>query len=120
MPRKPTIPFRGALLLTNIFSAYPDYLEFFSLRISKEGVPAVLDRYVFSPEANGNGSMMLFRFVAGLLHPIIQAGVCPLIFTSGRVTDNFFQFGIEFGQDFMVAQGNLFLPKLFHGSDHMF
>ncbi|KAJ7274660.1 hypothetical protein C8J57DRAFT_1177587 [Mycena rebaudengoi] len=69
-------------------AAYPDYLAFFSLQISKDGVPAVLDRYVFSPEANANGSMMLFRFVSGLLHPIIQAG-----------------FGIEFGQDFMVAQG---------------
>ncbi|KAJ6509830.1 hypothetical protein DFH09DRAFT_942181 [Mycena vulgaris] len=67
---------------------YPDYLAFFSAEILQHGVTGALERYVFSPEANGNGSLMLARFVGGLLHPIIQAG-----------------FGIEFGQDFMVAQG---------------
>ncbi|KAJ7343876.1 hypothetical protein DFH08DRAFT_937679 [Mycena albidolilacea] len=67
---------------------YPDYLEFFSSAIAKHGVSRVLERYVFSPEANGNGVLMLGRFVGGLVHPYIQAG-----------------FGIEFRQDFMVAQG---------------
>ncbi|KAJ6518485.1 hypothetical protein DFH09DRAFT_228844 [Mycena vulgaris] len=67
---------------------YPDYLTFFSAEILKHGVSGALERYIFSPEANGNGSLMLARFVGGLLHPIIQTG-----------------FGIEFGQDFMVAQG---------------
>ncbi|KAJ7107346.1 hypothetical protein C8R44DRAFT_941053 [Mycena epipterygia] len=65
---------------------YPDYLAFFPSEIAKHGVPGALERYVFSPKANGNGSLMLTRFVGGLLHPIIQAG-----------------FGVEFGQDFMVA-----------------
>lgn len=54
---------------------YPDYLAFFSAEIVKHGVGGALERYVFSPEANGNGSLMLARFVGGLLHPIIQAGV---------------------------------------------
>ncbi|KAF8210913.1 hypothetical protein K438DRAFT_1959123 [Mycena galopus ATCC 62051] len=67
---------------------YPDFLEFFSSAIAIHGVPRVLELYVFSPEANGNGKLMLARFVGGLVHPYIQAG-----------------FGIEFGQDFMVAQG---------------
>ncbi|KAF7372893.1 P-loop containing nucleoside triphosphate hydrolase protein [Mycena sanguinolenta] len=67
---------------------YSDYLEFFSSAIAKHGVSRVLEHYVFSPEANGNGTLMLARFVGGLVHPFIQAG-----------------FGIEFGQDFMVAQG---------------
>ncbi|KAJ7446125.1 hypothetical protein FB451DRAFT_1376001 [Mycena latifolia] len=68
---------------------YPDYLAFFSVEISTHGVSGALERYVFSPEANGNGSLMLARFVASSLeHPMIQAG-----------------FGIEFGLDFMVAQG---------------
>ncbi|KAF7330597.1 P-loop containing nucleoside triphosphate hydrolase protein [Mycena sanguinolenta] len=57
---------------------YSDYLEFFSSAIAKHGVS----------QANGNGTLMLARFVGGLVHPFIQAG-----------------FGIEFGQDFMVAQG---------------
>ncbi|KAJ7106355.1 hypothetical protein C8R44DRAFT_834393 [Mycena epipterygia] len=75
---------------------YPDYLAFFSVEIAEHGVPGALERYVFSPEANGNGSLMLTRFVGGLLHPIIQAGV------SASLMD--VQFGVELGQDFMVAQ----------------
>ncbi|KAJ7689922.1 hypothetical protein B0H17DRAFT_1065686 [Mycena rosella] len=67
---------------------YPDYLAFFSSEIVKHGVTDVLERYLFSPEANGNGSLMLARFLGGVVHPIIQAG-----------------YGIEFGQDFVVAQG---------------
>ncbi|KAJ6474833.1 hypothetical protein C8R45DRAFT_1159993 [Mycena sanguinolenta] len=67
---------------------YPDYLAFFSAEIATHGVPGALERYVFSPEANGNGTMMLARFVSGLVHPMIQAG-----------------FGIEFGQDAYLAEG---------------
>ncbi|KAJ7027762.1 hypothetical protein C8F04DRAFT_1121265 [Mycena alexandri] len=67
---------------------YSDYLSFFSGEIGKRGVHAALERYVFSPEANANGTFMLARFIGGLLHPIIETGL-----------------GLEFGQDFMVAQG---------------
>ncbi|KAJ7737765.1 hypothetical protein B0H16DRAFT_1379540, partial [Mycena metata] len=67
---------------------YPDYLSFFSGEIGKHGVGATLERYVFSPEANANGTFMLARFIGSLLHPIIETGL-----------------GLEFGQDFMVAQG---------------
>ncbi|KAJ7058331.1 hypothetical protein C8F01DRAFT_1147896 [Mycena amicta] len=67
---------------------YPDYLEFFSSAIAQHGIPRVLERYVFSEQANGGDALMLARFVGGLVHPFIQVG-----------------FGIEFGQDFMVAQG---------------
>ncbi|KAF7348734.1 hypothetical protein MVEN_01392400 [Mycena venus] len=52
------------------------------------GVPGVLERYLFSPEANGNGTLMLARFVGGAVHGLIETG-----------------FGIEFGQDFLVANG---------------
>ncbi|KAJ7106322.1 hypothetical protein C8R44DRAFT_886196 [Mycena epipterygia] len=67
---------------------YPEYLAFFSSEIAKQGVSDALERYIFSPAANGNGTMMLARFMGGLLHPIFQTG-----------------FGIEFGQDCMVASG---------------
>ncbi|KAJ6478975.1 hypothetical protein C8R45DRAFT_1156409 [Mycena sanguinolenta] len=67
---------------------YADYLAFFSAEIATHGVPGALERYVFSPEANSNGTMMLARFFGGILHPMIQAG-----------------FGIEFGQDAFVADG---------------
>ncbi|KAF8217456.1 hypothetical protein K438DRAFT_2006594 [Mycena galopus ATCC 62051] len=67
---------------------YPDYLAFFSSEIVKYGVPGVLERYVFSPEANGNGTLMLARFVGGAVHPMIETG-----------------YGVEFGQDSFVANG---------------
>ncbi|KAJ7449299.1 hypothetical protein FB451DRAFT_1288052 [Mycena latifolia] len=68
--------------------AYADYLDFFSAQISASGIAEVLQRYVFDPEANRSGAMMLVRLVSGLMHPFIQLG-----------------YGIEFGQDCMVAQG---------------
>ncbi|KAJ7024753.1 hypothetical protein C8F04DRAFT_1301508, partial [Mycena alexandri] len=68
--------------------SYPEYLDFFSLQISTVGVPQVIQQYIFAASANGNGTMMLIRLVSGLMHPFIQLG-----------------YGIEFGQDFMVAQG---------------
>ncbi|KAJ7155099.1 hypothetical protein C8R46DRAFT_960243 [Mycena filopes] len=67
---------------------YPHYLAFFVAEINKDGVAGVLERYVFSPTANENGALMLTRFVGRVLHPMIDVG-----------------FGIEFGQDYMVAQG---------------
>lgn len=54
---------------------FPDYLAFFSSEIAKHGVGGALERYVFSPEANANGTLMLARFVGGALHPMIEAGV---------------------------------------------
>ncbi|KAJ7726744.1 hypothetical protein B0H16DRAFT_262936 [Mycena metata] len=66
---------------------YPHYLSFFLAEIEKHGVSGVLERYVFSPEANANGTLMLTRFVGRLFHPMIDAG-----------------FGVEFGQHYMVAQ----------------
>ncbi|KAJ7083633.1 hypothetical protein B0H15DRAFT_416982 [Mycena belliarum] len=68
--------------------SYADYLDFFSTQISACGITRVLQRYVFDPEANRGGAMMLVRLMSGLIHPFIQLG-----------------FGIEFGQDCMVAQG---------------
>ncbi|KAJ7168541.1 hypothetical protein C8R46DRAFT_897702 [Mycena filopes] len=67
---------------------YADYLDFFSSQIAILGVTQVMREYVFTASANGNGTMMLIRLVSGLMHPFIQLG-----------------YGIEFGQDFMVAQG---------------
>ncbi|KAJ7155073.1 hypothetical protein C8R46DRAFT_1296168 [Mycena filopes] len=67
---------------------YPHYLAFFMAEINKDGVAGVLERYVFSAEANEKGALMLTRFVGRVLHPLIDVG-----------------FGIEFGQDYIVAQG---------------
>ncbi|KAJ7155023.1 hypothetical protein C8R46DRAFT_1226982 [Mycena filopes] len=73
---------------TNATKDYPAYLSFFSAEIAKRGVSGALEHYLFSPGGNGNGAFMLARFTAGLLHPLIDAGL-----------------GVEFGQDFIVAQG---------------
>ncbi|KAF7306343.1 hypothetical protein MIND_00425500 [Mycena indigotica] len=68
---------------------YPDYLlTFFSNQVAAHGATATLEHYIFSREANEGETLTLARFTSRLLHPLIQAG-----------------FGIEFGQDFMVAQG---------------
>ncbi|KAJ7636509.1 hypothetical protein FB45DRAFT_828755 [Roridomyces roridus] len=68
--------------------AYGSYLEFFTRELATTGVEEVMSKYVMSPEANGNESAMFARLLGGLLHPFLQVG-----------------FGVEFGQDFMIAQG---------------
>ncbi|KAJ6564198.1 hypothetical protein B0H19DRAFT_942204 [Mycena capillaripes] len=68
--------------------AYGSYLAFFADQINRNGVPETMRKYVMTPEANGNEALMLARFLGGALHPFLQVG-----------------FGVEFGQDFMVAQG---------------
>ncbi|KAL1759648.1 hypothetical protein FB107DRAFT_204680, partial [Schizophyllum commune] len=41
--------------------AYAGYLRFFGDQIAEHGAEATVERFVFSPEANGNGSIMLAR-----------------------------------------------------------
>ncbi|KAF7299805.1 hypothetical protein HMN09_00986900 [Mycena chlorophos] len=67
---------------------YPEYLSFFASCIARDGVSTTLEKFLFSPEANANGTVMLTRFFSGAFHPFIHTGL-----------------GIEFGQDSMVAQG---------------
>lgn len=44
---------------------YSAYLDFFLEEISATSVSATLEKYVFSPGANGNGSEMFARFMGG-------------------------------------------------------
>ncbi|OBZ68792.1 hypothetical protein A0H81_11363 [Grifola frondosa] len=44
---------------------YANYVEFFATVIASIGAGETLERYIFSPGANGNESYMLFRFVGG-------------------------------------------------------
>ncbi|TRM68879.1 hypothetical protein BD626DRAFT_624338 [Schizophyllum amplum] len=67
---------------------YPAYLKFFNDQIAEHGSQPTIERYIFSPEANGNGTIMLARLVSGVLHPWIQLG-----------------FGVEFQQEYLVAMG---------------
>ncbi|KZP16254.1 hypothetical protein FIBSPDRAFT_1047623 [Athelia psychrophila] len=82
---------------------YSAYLDFFLEEISATSVSATLEKYVFSPGANGNGSEMFARFMGGTLHPFIQTG-----------------YAAEFGNDPMIALGlamaamtDPFIPALF-------
>ncbi|KAL1714587.1 hypothetical protein EV715DRAFT_276465 [Schizophyllum commune] len=68
--------------------AYVAYLKFFGEQIAEHGAQPTIERYIFSPAANGNDTVMLARFVSGLLHPWIQTG-----------------FGVEFKQDYLTAMG---------------
>ncbi|KAF8588079.1 hypothetical protein K439DRAFT_1630110 [Ramaria rubella] len=68
--------------------AYSAYLAFFSEKIASGGVTKTFEDYILSPAANGNGSDMLYRLVAGAFHPFIQVG-----------------YGLEFNCKIEVAAG---------------
>jgi pre-mRNA-splicing factor ATP-dependent RNA helicase DHX16 len=44
---------------------YASFVAFFTSEIIAGGVGSILEKYVFSAAANGNGSNMLLRFVGG-------------------------------------------------------
>lgn len=44
---------------------YANYLAFFTNEIARRGVGEVLERYVFSRDANDNGALVLLRFIGG-------------------------------------------------------
>ncbi|KZT11996.1 uncharacterized protein LAESUDRAFT_641939 [Laetiporus sulphureus 93-53] len=82
---------------------YANFLVFFTSEIASQGAGEVLEKYVFSPSANGDGVLMLLRLVGGAVHPLIQTG-----------------YGVEFGSDAMVAQAlaqtavhSPFVPEIF-------
>ncbi|KZT73831.1 hypothetical protein DAEQUDRAFT_356373 [Daedalea quercina L-15889] len=82
---------------------YANYLAFFIDEITQHGAGEVLERYLFSRDANETGALVLLRFIGGAVHPIIQTG-----------------YGVEFGSDAMVAQGlaqtavhKPFVPEIF-------
>ncbi|KAJ7254757.1 hypothetical protein C8J57DRAFT_1473433 [Mycena rebaudengoi] len=68
--------------------AYGRYFAFFLAQIKNHGIPVTFHTYIMAPEANANGALMFARFFGGALHPFLQVG-----------------FGVEFGQDYMVAAG---------------
>lgn len=76
------------------FSWYNAYLQFFTAKLLTKGVSATLEESIFSRKANAGppGSaqppLMLPRFLATILHPMIHAGC-----------------GIEFGLLGLVAEG---------------
>ncbi|KIK95047.1 hypothetical protein PAXRUDRAFT_25666 [Paxillus rubicundulus Ve08.2h10] len=61
---------------------YQSYVTFFSKQIDEKGAAGTLEEFVFSEEYNFQNGRdetsqpeMLFRFVDGLLHPMIHAGL---------------------------------------------
>ncbi|KAJ7720298.1 hypothetical protein DFH07DRAFT_784447 [Mycena maculata] len=74
--------------------SYADYLEFFSAQISTAGITNTLERYIFALE----GAMMFIRMFSGFYN------------ASTHLAGGKFN-GIEFGQDYMVAQGNYSNPS---------
>ncbi|KAK7033555.1 hypothetical protein VNI00_012779 [Paramarasmius palmivorus] len=69
-------------------NAYNGFFHFFQERIEATGVSETLGEYIFSPAANEPGLNMLVRLMSGAAHPFIQIG-----------------YGLEFGNDFLVATG---------------
>ncbi|KAL0950038.1 hypothetical protein HGRIS_010046 [Hohenbuehelia grisea] len=68
--------------------AYGSYVKFFKEIVASAGVKEALENYVFSPDANQNGAIMLVRLMSGALHPFIQVG-----------------YGLEFGNSALVVTG---------------
>lgn len=66
------------------------YMNFFATEIQEHGLPATVERFVFSNDANWGRDepRMLDRFLAGLLHPMIHFG-----------------HGAEFGVEGMAVEG---------------
>jgi hypothetical protein len=60
---------------------YHNYLDYFKKKIGQDGVQKTVVNYALSPS-------LLASFVSGAVHPLIHTG-----------------FGIEFGADFVVAEG---------------
>ncbi|KAF6754500.1 hypothetical protein DFP72DRAFT_899250 [Ephemerocybe angulata] len=72
---------------------YQPYLKFFRSEVGIKGMDAVLEEYVFAPEANaasgsGRAPEMFNRNFDGLLHPMIHAG-----------------YGLEFNMPGIFAEG---------------
>ena len=44
---------------------YANYLAFFTDEITQHGTGDVLERYLFSRDANDNGALVLLRFIGG-------------------------------------------------------
>ncbi|KZP16253.1 hypothetical protein FIBSPDRAFT_748982 [Athelia psychrophila] len=80
------------------YKYYSAYLAFFLDEINTAGGGATLEKYIFSPGANGNGSEMFARSMGGAFHPFIQTG-----------------YAAEFRSDPMIAQAMTrpFVPALF-------
>lgn len=56
---------------------YSGYLQFFQDQVLQHGMGSVLDKYVFSPDANEEKSAMFARLFSGLVHPLIHFGHGP-------------------------------------------
>ncbi|SJX65110.1 uncharacterized protein SRS1_15931 [Sporisorium reilianum f. sp. reilianum] len=53
---------------------YWAYLHFFDAQVAALGLQGVLEKYVFSAEANADGVQMVTRFYGGVLHALIHFG----------------------------------------------
>ncbi|KAF5340342.1 hypothetical protein D9611_007914 [Ephemerocybe angulata] len=69
-------------------SAYGAFFKYFSGKVAELGAGPALEKYVFDPEVNDKGKVMLIRMMSGAVHPFIQIG-----------------YGVEFGDDTLVATG---------------
>lgn len=47
-------------------SYYVKYLDLFTAEVAANGAGVTLNKYLLGPEANGNGSDMFARFLAGV------------------------------------------------------
>ncbi|EMD35787.1 hypothetical protein CERSUDRAFT_115740 [Gelatoporia subvermispora B] len=91
---RPAYPSPEAISETNFYEHlgerdyYNAYLQFFTSKLLSKGVSETMEEYIFSRSANAGPALMLPRFLATILHPMIHAGC-----------------GVEFGLLGLVAEG---------------
>lgn len=76
---------------------YNAYMNFFGTEIKKNGLPATLEKYVFSYDANWGPSelRMLDRFLSGLFHSMIHFGHAPEFRVNGMAAEGLAQTAVH-------------------------
>ncbi|KAF8881611.1 hypothetical protein BD779DRAFT_1675363 [Infundibulicybe gibba] len=104
---------------------YDAYLQFFKEAVREKGTKAVLEEYVFSPQANfvqdkgDKQPEMLSRFVGGLLHPFIHAGYGTEFGLPGMVMEGLSQMAVHEANTSAIITPNLFTKSTTdRGSGH--
>ncbi|THU98566.1 hypothetical protein K435DRAFT_777442 [Dendrothele bispora CBS 962.96] len=99
---------------------YGGYLKFFHdlIIVQQQDIPSVLERYVFSPDANfgttssnGKHPQMLSRFVDGLVHPMIHVGYGTELGLPGMVIEGLAQTAVHKPSTSPVMPPSIFTTK---------
>ncbi|KAB5591157.1 Oxidoreductase AflY [Ceratobasidium theobromae] len=92
---------------------YNAYMGFFAAEIKEHGLPATLERFVFSHDANRghDNPRMLDRFLAGLFHPLIHFGHSPEFGVDGMAVEGLAQAAVHSAYFEKLFDTSFFAPQ---------